>query len=57
MLDTDDTRYGGSGAFAGRPPIVADGAPRHGQERSAPIDLGPLSVTWIEPVPELEGDT
>jgi 1,4-alpha-glucan branching enzyme len=49
VLDTDAVTYGGSDAFAGRPPITADLAPRHGLAQSAPVDLGPLSVTWLEP--------
>ena len=49
VLDTDASTYGGSDAFAGRPPITAALGPRHGLAQSAPIDLGPLSVTWIEP--------
>ncbi len=52
VLDTDQGCFGGSDAFAGRPPMVADPTPWHGQPHSAPIDLPPLGhVVWIEPAP------
>ncbi|MCU1371373.1 MAG: glgB [Ilumatobacteraceae bacterium] len=49
VLDTDSSAYGGSDAFAGRGPTIADLGPRHGQPQSAAIDLGPLSMIWLEP--------
>ncbi|HWJ62631.1 MAG TPA: 1,4-alpha-glucan branching protein GlgB [Acidimicrobiales bacterium] len=49
VLDTDAAAFGGSDAFAGRAPVVADLGPRHGCAQSAAIDLGPLAVTWLEP--------
>jgi 1,4-alpha-glucan branching enzyme len=51
VLDTDQGCFGGSDAFAGRPPVVADGPTRQGQPTSAAVDLPPLAVVWIEPMP------
>ena len=49
VLDTDAATYDGSNAFGGRPPVVADRPPNHGQAQSASLDLGPLAVLWLEP--------
>jgi 1,4-alpha-glucan branching enzyme len=51
VLDTDRGGYGGSDAFAGRPPVVAEGEGRHGQQQSASLEIGPLAVLWLEPDP------
>jgi 1,4-alpha-glucan branching enzyme len=48
VIDTDDSRYGGSGAFAGQPDVFGDGAAWQGQPHSAAIDLPPLAVVWFE---------
>ena len=48
VMDTDDTRYGGSGAFAGQPDVFGDGAAWQGQPHSASVDLPPLAVVWFE---------
>jgi 1,4-alpha-glucan branching enzyme len=48
VLDTDDVRYGGSGAFAGQPAVFGDGGAWQGQPHSAAIDLPPLGVVWFE---------
>jgi 1,4-alpha-glucan branching enzyme len=48
VMDTDDTRYGGSGAFSGQPDVFGDGAGWQGQPHSASIDLPPLGVVWFE---------
>ncbi|WP_421117865.1 1,4-alpha-glucan branching protein GlgB [Aquihabitans daechungensis] len=52
VLDSDAGTYGGSDAFAGRPPVIADRAGRHGQPQAAAVDIGPLAVLWLEPDPE-----
>jgi 1,4-alpha-glucan branching enzyme len=48
VLDTDDSRYGGSGAFAGQASVFGDGSGWQGQPHSAAIDLPPLGVVWFE---------
>jgi len=48
-LDTDDERFGGSGAFAGRRHAVAEDVPWHAQGQSAEVDLPPLGVRWLVP--------
>jgi 1,4-alpha-glucan branching enzyme len=46
VLDTDDLRFGGSGAGPSSMP-AADDIPWQGQERSAVLTLPPLAVLWI----------
>jgi 1,4-alpha-glucan branching enzyme len=49
VLNTDDTRYGGSGV-TNQTGVVAEPSPWHGQRFSAEIDLPPLGVAWLAPV-------
>jgi 1,4-alpha-glucan branching enzyme len=47
VVNTDDSRYGGSGLGAGR--VVAEETPWHGQAFSAGLTLPPLAVVWLAP--------
>ena len=49
VLDTDDATFGGARGEA-RPDLVAEDVPRYGLPCSAPLDLAPLSVLWLEPL-------
>ncbi|MCU1353729.1 MAG: 1,4-alpha-glucan branching enzyme, partial [Acidimicrobiales bacterium] len=60
VLDTDDTAYGGSGAFAGQQSVQPTDTSWQGQPFSAPVDLPPLGVVWFEPTdvsPEARSDS
>jgi 1,4-alpha-glucan branching enzyme len=48
ILNSDDARYGGSGA-GNRRGVVAEEEPWHRQEWSAPLTLPPLAVVWLVP--------
>jgi 1,4-alpha-glucan branching enzyme len=49
VLNTDATRYGGSGA--GNPdPVKAEPSAWHGRETSAELVLPPLATIWLRPV-------
>jgi len=47
LVNTDDVRYGGSGAGGG--PVRAAEMPWHGQQFSAAVTLPPLGVVWLVP--------
>ena len=47
LLNTDDARYGGSGAANAA--VTAEDAPWHDQPFSAPVLLPPLGVVWLVP--------
>ena len=47
LVNTDDARYGGSGARGG--PVLAEEMPWHGQQFSAALTLPPLGVVWLVP--------
>jgi 1,4-alpha-glucan branching enzyme len=54
LVDTDDPRFGGSGAWGGNPRrLRADpGVPRQGQGQSVVLPLlPPLATLWLRPVP------
>jgi 1,4-alpha-glucan branching enzyme len=49
VLDTDDVRYGGSGARGGGTAVVPDGLPWQGHPTSAEVTLPPLATVWLRP--------
>lgn len=48
VLNTDDTRFGGSG-YPAPTAVEAEGTGWHGQPFSARVTLPPLSAVWFEP--------
>ena len=50
VLNTDSALYGGSGV-PGPPVQTAESVPHHGQPFSLLLELPPLAVLWLEPVP------
>ena len=47
VLDTDESRFGGSGSSEGQRSVASEEVPWHNQGFSAPIDLPPLGVVWF----------
>jgi 1,4-alpha-glucan branching enzyme len=49
VMNTDDTRYGGSGVGNGEG-VVAEKVPAHGREHSLSLTLPPLATMILKPV-------
>ncbi|MFI6350664.1 1,4-alpha-glucan branching enzyme [Streptomyces sp. NPDC050560] len=49
VLNTDDTRFGGSGVL-NPAPLKAEPVPAQGRERSVGMALPPLGTVWLRPV-------
>ncbi len=49
VLDTDSPRYGGAGTTGRQGAVTAEALPWQGEPHSAPVDLPPLGVLWLEP--------
>ena len=47
VLNTDETRFGGSGVVNG--PIAAIAEPQYAQPAHAVLDLPPLGAVWLRP--------